>query len=81
MQIKRKDLKMLVKAIRQELSDHDARSLTAMWQALVVGNRILRMSHDPVDVVPVQDYPFPIPTPKHSVNIPDMVKPASEGPT
>ncbi len=62
MQIKQQDLELIVEAIRRELSDHNASSLTGMREALAKGSRLLRMSSpDPVDVVPVQDYPFPIP--------------------
>ena len=81
MKIKRQDLERLVETIRRELSDHNAGSLTEMWQALAMGNRLLRMSSDPVDVVPVQDYPFPIGRRwGKEWKLPDVVKPYSEGP-
>ena len=59
MHIKRKDLERIVEALRSELQDHSAESLAAGWEAIVLGNRLLRVRPDPVDVVPVLDYPFP----------------------
>ncbi len=62
MQIKRQELEQLVEAIRGELQDHTPASLTAALEAMVLGNRLLRsLPPDPVDAVPVQDYPFPWP--------------------
>ena len=58
MQIKRKDLEVLVSALEASApfrnvyrDDHKA--------ALVLGRELLKVLLDPVDVVPVQDYPFP----------------------
>ena len=59
MQIKRKDLEQLVEALQGELTNPTAVTLTGGWEAVLLGNRLLRPRPDPVDVVPVQDYPFP----------------------
>ena len=74
MLIKRKDLEQLVGAIQGELQVRTPETLTAAVEALLMGNRLLKPRPDPVDVVPVQDYPFPI-------NIPDVVKSCNEGPS
>ena len=66
MQIKRKDLELLVEALGSEARMSD------IITARVLGQGLLTPRPDPVDVVPVQDYPF---------RLPDAVKPASEGPT
>ena len=59
MQVKRKDLEVLVSAL--EASE----PLRGVYQldhkdAVELGQKLLKPPHDPVDVVPVQDYPFPI---------------------
>ena len=71
MQIKRQDLEALVSALEAAApfrnvyrDDHKA--------AIVLGRKLLKPLPDPVDVVPVQDYPF---------KLPDAVKPYGEGPT
>ena len=67
MLIKRKDLEQRVKALEAETRMAD------IITARVLGQQLLKVP-DPVDVVPVQDYPFPI-------NIPDVVKSCNEGPS
>ena len=66
MQIKRKDLEQIVQALYS-----DAR-ISDIITARVLGQSLLNPPPDPVDVVPVQDYPF---------KLPDAVKPYGEGPT
>ena len=80
MQIKMKELKQIVAGLQGLFSDVPGRG-TAALEAFVLGQRLLKSaSPDPVDVVPVQDYPFPLPTSRRPTNIPDVVKPCSEGP-
>ena len=54
MQIKRKDLEQLVRALGPETRMSD------VITARVLGQSLLAAARDPADVVPVQDYPFPI---------------------
>ena len=65
MQIKRKDLEQLVRALGSETRMSD------VITARVLGQSLLVTARNPVDVVPVQDYPF---------KLPDAVKPYREGP-
>ena len=60
MLIKRKDLTTLVDTIEGELQDGTSESLTTAIEVLLLGMQRLLATPDPVDVVPVQDYPFPL---------------------
>ncbi len=59
MQIKKKDLTQLVMAL-EESAPFRRVFLAEHKKAVLLGRKLLRTLPDPVDVVPVQDYPFPI---------------------
>ncbi len=77
MQITRQDLDVMVVALTKAedvaVFNHKHRLAAQMRQAIILGNHALDICHlDPVDVVPVQDYPF---------KLRDVIKHYNEGPT
>ena len=62
MQIKRQDLETIIRALNAAVLDIPGFRAEAI-SAVMLGQDILAAARDPVDVVPVQDYPFPIPKP------------------
>ncbi len=59
MQIKTQDLEQIMQALRGVIID-TPEAMTGVMNAIVLGQSLLAASRDPVDVVPVQDYLFPL---------------------
>ena len=63
MLIKRKDLEVIIRALNAAVLDIPGYRAEAI-SAVTLGQDMLAPSPDLVDVVPVQDYPFPLRAPR-----------------